>query len=122
MSKRKRQFMDCHVLCGTVGAHTRTEGCILAAGLVPQDVLDNGLDFDPIIKQAAENDAQRTHYEVVEVEAHHQLARDVLTMAASGGMPDTYWHSDTRISRACEVLGITPDQAREMADDLNGND
>jgi hypothetical protein len=43
------------------------------------------------------------------------LARDVLMMAALGGMPDTYWHSDVRIKRACTVLGYTPDAARQWA-------
>jgi hypothetical protein len=43
-----------------------------------------------------------------------QLARDVIAMAQAGSMPDTYWHSDSRISRACDVLGISPDEARDM--------
>lgn len=44
-----------------------------------------------------------------------QTARDVLTMAANGGMPDTYWHTDSRIQRACKVLGIGPNEARAWA-------
>lgn len=45
-----------------------------------------------------------------------QLARDVLTMAANGGMPDTYWHTDSRIKRACNVLGWSIIDAREWAE------
>lgn len=37
-----------------------------------------------------------------------QLAYDVLSMAESGNMPDSFWFSDQRIARACEVLSITP--------------
>jgi len=44
-----------------------------------------------------------------------QLAKDVLTMAANGGMPDTYWHSDNRIKRARNVLGWDVVRAREWA-------
>lgn len=40
------------------------------------------------------------------------LAQDVIAMAQAGGMPDTYWQTDRRIARACEVLGITPEVAR----------
>lgn len=42
-----------------------------------------------------------------------QLAQDVISMAQSGGMPDSWWLTDTRIARACKVLGITPEKARE---------
>jgi hypothetical protein len=45
-----------------------------------------------------------------------RLAKDVLLMAASGGMPDSYWHTDSRIKRACKVLGWTADQARSWAE------
>lgn len=41
------------------------------------------------------------------------LAKDILTLAASGGMPDTFWQTDQRIERACVVLGWTPEKARE---------
>lgn len=44
-----------------------------------------------------------------------QQARNVLIMAALGGMPDTYWQTDRRIASACEVLGWKPEQAREWA-------
>lgn len=40
-----------------------------------------------------------------------QLARDVISLAAAGGMPDSFWGTDSRIARACEVLGITTDEA-----------
>lgn len=42
-----------------------------------------------------------------------QLAIDVLTLAADGGMPDTFWHTDSRVQRACAALRWTPDEARE---------
>lgn len=46
-----------------------------------------------------------------------QLAKDVLTMAVNGGMPATYWLTDSRVLRACEVLGIEPGSvAQELAD------
>lgn len=51
-----------------------------------------------------------------------KVARDVIAMAQAGGMPDTYWLSDSRISRACDVLGITPEQAREMEFDDDDDD
>jgi hypothetical protein len=45
------------------------------------------------------------------------LARAVLTMAAAGGMPDTFWHTDSRIALACQTLGWDPDHARDWAYD-----
>lgn len=47
-----------------------------------------------------------------------QLARDVLTMAVHGGMPDTYFQTDSRIARACEVLGIDQATARIVGEHL----
>lgn len=44
-----------------------------------------------------------------------QAARDVLTMAANGGMPATFWHTDIRIQRACTVLDIGSGEARAWA-------
>lgn len=44
-----------------------------------------------------------------------KLAKDVLSMAASGGMPDSFWQTDSRIGRACQVLNMTPDAARQWA-------
>jgi hypothetical protein len=52
----------------------------------------------------------------------YQLARDVLTMAANGHMPDTYWLSDSRISRAAKVLGLSNEDAREWAQQEIEND
>lgn len=49
-----------------------------------------------------------------------QLARDVLSLAAVAGMPDTYWLTDQRIERAASALGLTPTQARAMAQEENG--
>lgn len=44
-----------------------------------------------------------------------QTARDVLTMAADGGTPDTFWQTDARILRAADYLMIEVDAAREWA-------
>jgi len=44
-----------------------------------------------------------------------QLAKDVLTMAANGGMPDSFWLTDQRIARAAAELRMTSEQAREWA-------
>lgn len=44
-----------------------------------------------------------------------EQARNVLSMAASGGMPDTFWQSDRRIASACKVLGWTVEEGREWA-------
>lgn len=44
-----------------------------------------------------------------------QLAKDVLAVAASGGMPDTFWWTDSRIARAREALGWTVEKAQEWA-------
>jgi hypothetical protein len=47
---------------------------------------------------------------------HTQLAKDVLTMAANGGMPDSYWYTDRRIKRALKVLGWTPAYGLQWAE------
>jgi hypothetical protein len=44
-----------------------------------------------------------------------ESAKDVLMMAASGGMPDSFWMTDKRIERACATLKWTPEKAREWA-------
>jgi hypothetical protein len=44
-----------------------------------------------------------------------QHARDVLVMAAMGGMQDSAWATDSRIERACNTLGWTADEARAWA-------
>ena len=49
-----------------------------------------------------------------------ELAVDVLTMAYVGGMPDTYWLTDVRIKRACEVLRVPQEQARALAEEVLG--
>lgn len=46
---------------------------------------------------------------------HKRLAKDILSMAASGGMPDSFWSTDQRIQRACKILGWHPYVAREWA-------
>lgn len=44
------------------------------------------------------------------------LARSVLVIAQLGGMPDTYWPTDTRIALACSTLGLSPTAARRWAE------
>jgi len=44
-----------------------------------------------------------------------QLAKDVLSVAASGGMPDSVWATDERVQRACTFLGWDYTRAREWA-------
>jgi hypothetical protein len=44
-----------------------------------------------------------------------RLAKDILLMAAAGGMPDSYWYSDRRVARALSVLGWTWQHARAYA-------
>lgn len=46
-----------------------------------------------------------------------QLALDVLHLAMIGGMPSSYWHTDSRIARACEVLGVDVDFAEQYAEE-----
>lgn len=43
------------------------------------------------------------------------LARSVLVMAANGGMPDSFWNTDTRIALACDTLGWSIYEARKWA-------
>jgi hypothetical protein len=38
------------------------------------------------------------------------LAEDIIRMAQTAGMPDSYFVTDTRVARACLVLGFTPEQ------------
>lgn len=47
-------------------------------------------------------------------EAMEQLALDVISLAITGGMPATYWASDSRIARACAVLDLTVEEARTL--------
>lgn len=42
------------------------------------------------------------------------VAADVLAMAQAGGMPDTYWVTDSRIARACAVLELAPADAAQI--------
>lgn len=39
------------------------------------------------------------------------LARDVISLAQTGGMPESFWSTDSRIARACTVLGVEPEEA-----------
>lgn len=50
-----------------------------------------------------------------ESHGRRRLAKDVLLIAAAGGMPDTYWHTDTRVLRALETLGVLPSVGRRWA-------
>lgn len=51
-----------------------------------------------------------------------QLAKDLFAIAAAGGMPNTYWFTDRRIKRACEVLKITPYVAQRYGYFVQGRD
>jgi hypothetical protein len=42
------------------------------------------------------------------------LARAVLSLAQVGGMPDSYWYTDSRITLACSILGISKEEAAEL--------
>lgn len=44
-------------------------------------------------------------------EERDQLAKDVLEIAMAGGMPESFWFTDSRIKRACKVLDYSPAQA-----------
>ena len=65
-------------------------------GLIPEDAR---IDLPIIRQRSAEANAKN-------------LAKDVLSLAVAGGMPDTFWHTDPRIRRACDTLGISPQQAQ----------
>ncbi len=59
---------------------------------------------------------QRIHAECqARMRERAQLARDLLFFAASGGMPDTYWQTDSKVGRACKALGWTREQGRRYA-------
>lgn len=44
-----------------------------------------------------------------------ETAKDVLLMAATGNMPDSFWYTDKRILRACAALKWEPGSARQWA-------
>jgi hypothetical protein len=46
-----------------------------------------------------------------------QLARDVLSLADVGGMPDSYWQTDSRVTRARAVLGVGEDERYTKAEE-----
>lgn len=47
--------------------------------------------------------------------ARVRLAEAVLTMAANGAMPDSFWLTDERIALAAKTLELTPEEARDWA-------
>lgn len=53
-----------------------------------------------------------------------EMAKGVINITYTLGVPHTFWHSDTRIRTACWVLGLDPDRAREtgLADLPRGHD
>lgn len=55
-------------------------------------------------------------------ETANQLARDILMLAAYGGMADSYWSTDSMIARACKQLGWTSLQAQSWAEDEDNID
>lgn len=59
---------------------------------------------------------QRAGHDFVTLyEERVKLAWDVLSLALTGGMPDSYWLTDQRITRACEALGMDASEARDAA-------
>jgi hypothetical protein len=97
--------MDCRY-CNEATGHTRAAGCIIA---VERAAAVNEVNeaAQPVVKQ----------YQEFTLE--YQLARDVLTLAAVAGMPDSYWWTDKRVVRACKVLGLTAEDGREWAEQEN---
>lgn len=43
------------------------------------------------------------------------LAKAVLSLADSAGMPDSYWQTDSRVALARSVLGVPSDGRRSFA-------
>ena len=39
-----------------------------------------------------------------------ELAKAVLNLADTAGMPDAYWRTDRRVALARETLGVSPDE------------
>jgi hypothetical protein len=95
--------MDCRY-CNETTGHTRQAGCIIA-----------------VERAAAVNEATQPQpvKQYQEFTLEYQLARDVLTLAAVAGMPDSYWWTDKRVVRACKVLGLTAEDGREWAEQEN---
>lgn len=58
---------------------------------------------DPLSRDRWREDVISEAVEALEM--LERLAKAILTLAAAGGMPDTFWSSDSRIQLACEVLG-----------------
>lgn len=54
-------------------------------------------------------------YSIPETVKDQQLAWDIVTMAAAGGMPDSFWETDRRIKRACSILRKPYEVVRQMA-------
>lgn len=44
------------------------------------------------------------------------LAKDLLSLAYQAGVPDSFWETDSRISRARHVLGWSTEQAISWAE------
>lgn len=51
-----------------------------------------------------------------EAAERRMLAESILVMAAHGGMPGSYWLTDSRIGLACRVLDIATSEAAAYAD------
>lgn len=56
-----------------------------------------------------------TRVETNHAQMAQQLALDTISLAIRASMPATFWLSDSRIARACTVLDITPEQARDLS-------
>jgi hypothetical protein len=108
-----RDYMDCRK-CNPLTGHTYKAGCIIATerAAAANEAGWNASGDHPAATLHPDGTDQWGR-PTVPVD-REQLARDVIALAQVGGMPDTYWLTDSRISRACAVLGITPEEAREM--------
>lgn len=50
-------------------------------------------------------------------ERSKDLARAILSLADTAGMPDSYWQTDSRVALAREVLGVGDDERYTRAEE-----
>ena len=51
-----------------------------------------------------------------------ELAKAVLSLADTAGIPDSYWRTDSRVMLARETLGVSPGERYSRASLWNTND
>lgn len=49
------------------------------------------------------------------------LAKSVLVLAVVGGMPDTFWQTDSRVRLACYALGWSVKEGKDWAEEAAGS-